>query len=67
MYLLIDPASDTVFYVGKGTGSRFSAHGAEELLLADDATPVEAGQSWPRSARSGQEARSRESNSAAFA
>jgi uncharacterized protein len=43
VYLLIDPVSDAVFYVGKGTGARFSHHGAEELLLAADATPVEAG------------------------
>lgn len=27
----------------RGTGSRFSAHGADELLLAADATPEEAG------------------------
>jgi hypothetical protein len=43
VYLLIDPRSDTVFYVGKGTGNRFSHHGAEELLLAADARPDEAG------------------------
>jgi hypothetical protein len=45
---LIDPRSDEVFYVGKGTGDRFSHHGADELLLAADATAEEAGHKLAR-------------------
>jgi uncharacterized protein len=43
VYLLIDPRSDEVFYVGKGKGDRFAHHGVDELLLQSDATAQEAG------------------------
>lgn len=43
VYLLIDPRSGEVFYVGKGTGERFRAHGIAALLMADPAGPAEAG------------------------
>jgi len=48
IYLLIDPRNAEVFYVGKGTGDRFRAHGVEALLLPDAATPVEAGEKVAR-------------------
>jgi hypothetical protein len=48
VYLLIDPRSDEVFYVGKGTGDRFAHHGANELLLAADATAEEVGRKLAR-------------------
>jgi len=48
VYLLIDPRNSEVFYVGKGTGDRFRAHGVEALLAADTATPAEAGQKLSR-------------------
>lgn len=43
VYLLIDPADEQVFYVGKGTGDRFRQHGAAAMLLADDAPAAEVG------------------------
>jgi hypothetical protein len=40
VYLLVDPQSDEVFYVGKGTGWRFAAHlgaqGAEDHTVPDE-------------------------------
>jgi len=48
VYLLIDPRTGGVFYVGKGTGERFREHGAEALLLDDGATAEEAGKKLAR-------------------
>jgi len=42
VYLLIDPAGDEAFYVGKGTGWRFAAH-LEEHVVGDDAPEDEVG------------------------
>lgn len=36
VYLLIDPATDKPFYVGKGRGERFASHGIEAAVLAGD-------------------------------
>lgn len=35
VYVLVDPRTDAVFYVGKGTGQRLLSHGREALLKAD--------------------------------
>jgi hypothetical protein len=48
VYLLIDPRNNEVFYVGKGTGDRFRAHGVEALLMPDAATPTETGEKLSR-------------------
>ena len=36
VYMLVDPRSGVPFYVGKGRGTRFAAHGWEAMLGADD-------------------------------
>ncbi len=43
VYLLVDPESDEVFYVGKGTGWRFAAHLNDEVLGNDAVSDEEAG------------------------
>ncbi len=43
VYLLVDPESDEIFYVGKGTGLRFNAHLNDEVLGNDAITDEEAG------------------------
>jgi uncharacterized protein len=48
VYLLVDPTTDAVFYVGKGTGDRFRHHGLDAFLLDDAATPEEAGEKLTR-------------------
>jgi len=35
VYMLVDPRTGVPFYVGKGQGERFAAHGREELLGRD--------------------------------
>lgn len=35
VYVLVDPRTESIFYVGKGTGQRLLAHGDEALLKAD--------------------------------
>lgn len=35
VYMLVDPATGVPFYVGKGQGERFAAHGREALLTSD--------------------------------
>lgn len=35
VYVLVDPRTDRIFYVGKGTGDRLLQHGREADLLAD--------------------------------
>jgi len=44
VYLLLDPESHEVFYVGKGTGTRFLQHGVEALMTPEATTPEEAGE-----------------------
>src|SRR5260370_37402274 len=48
VYLLIDPASHEVFYVGKGTGMRFLQHGVEALMTPGATTPEETGEKIAR-------------------
>src|SRR2546430_16672502 len=48
VYLLIDPTSHEVFYVGKGTGMRFLQHGVEALMTPEATTPEEAGEKIAR-------------------
>lgn len=43
VYLLIDPRDGRPFYVGKGTGDRFRAHGLEALMGADAESEQESG------------------------
>jgi uncharacterized protein len=40
VYLLVDPETDEIFYVGKGTGQRHAAH-FEDSLVGDDDKPRE--------------------------
>jgi uncharacterized protein len=40
VYLLVDPETNEVFYVGKGTGLRYAAH-FEDTLVGDDGKPRE--------------------------
>ncbi len=42
VYLLVDPGTDEVFYVGKGTGWRFNSHLNDEVLGNDAVTDDEA-------------------------
>lgn len=35
VYVLVDPRTESIFYVGKGTGQRLLVHGDEALLKAD--------------------------------
>src|SRR5258708_30991316 len=48
VYLLIDPASHEVFYVGKGTGMRFLQHGVEALMTPEATALEEASQKIAR-------------------
>lgn len=43
VYLLVDPRDGRPFYVGKGTGERFRAHGIEALLEPDAESEQESG------------------------
>ena len=43
IYLLVDPRTDAVFYVGKGTGERFRSHGTDDLKNASLDSPEDRG------------------------
>jgi hypothetical protein len=43
VYLLVDPRTKAVFYVGKGTGERFRSHGTDDLKSATLDSPEDRG------------------------